>query len=717
MWGAGQFARERVARSCTLAAALTTSLLLAWSSLPSAPSASAASCPPGVARCKFGYVTMSDGAQLRWKVLLPPHGEHFPVALIYDFYCEGSDPTRCSDPDLTLALLKAGYAVVGVNERGTGCSSGVFEIGSQQMQADGAVMVEWAARQAWSTGRVGMYGLSGPADDAYAVGAQRPAGLAALAVYQAIGDLYRDVGYPGGIYNQVFSALFGGYIQPNRSYKNSAQWSADQDDDPQCQLNMAARAIGSVSANVLVTGPQHPYDDAVVQERFLGYDGRRAAAIDVPVLGCQTWQDDQVGSRMTETWRRLDPRWLWVVVGNGFHLQCEQQAGLLVRFFDRFVKGERNRFEAVTPHVQIDHEVMADASLETKPRWSTTSAAWPPATDTTSLHLHSGGLLNEEPPAAREAQDSYAYPRPGASTEEGAVVNSTVGRRDGAAWSLPVDHAGARAFTTPPLAHDAELLGPASANLWLSSTASDTDLQLTVTEVRPDGQEMYVMRGWLRASKRALDVQGSRATRPLQTFQESDVRPLVPGQPTLLRVEVLPFDHVFRAGSRLRLIVDAPTGVTGGWSLQFNPTPATNTILHDSIHDSQLVIGLVRDGRARLPYPPCGPIANQPCRDNQFALPGGRLDLHSERLSRSHACSGQRALKFSLHAPSGRRVVGVKVYVNGKLVRSRRGRRLRSVRFSAGRARALKVRVVATLDDGRRMNTLRRYRACAGGSR
>ena len=60
-------------------------------------------------------------------------------------------------------------------------------------------------------------------------------------------------------------------------------------------------------------------------------------------------------------------------------------------------------------------------------------------------------------------------------------------------------------LTTPPLAEDLELLGPGSVDLWLESTLPDTDLQVSLVEVRPDGQELYVQRGWLRASRRAED--------------------------------------------------------------------------------------------------------------------------------------------------------------------------------------------------------------------
>ena len=65
-------------------------------------------------------------------------------------------------------------------------------------------------------------------------------------------------------------------------------------------------------------------------------------------------------------------------------------------------------------------------------------------------------------------------------------------------------------------------------------------------------------RGWLAASHRKLDVRASTATMPVHTHREADAQPLESGKPTPMRIEVFPFEHVFRAGSRIRLIIDTP---------------------------------------------------------------------------------------------------------------------------------------------------------------
>ena len=74
------------------------------------------------------------------------------------------------------------------------------------------------------------------------------------------------------------------------------------------------------------------------------------------------------------------------------------------------------------------------------------------------------------------------------------------------------------------------IIGSSSADLWIRSDAPDTDIEVTLSEVRPDGQEVYVQSGWLRASHRALDKQASTALHPVQTHLETDAAPLPAGE-------------------------------------------------------------------------------------------------------------------------------------------------------------------------------------------
>ncbi len=599
----------------TLKLAMRRSLLIGLTALVLAFAAG----PAQASVDKWGYIRLADGTQLRYTVTLPAADGRFPVAMVYDGYCEGTGPTLCNDIDMAKKLVGAGYAVLGVSMRGTGCSTGTFDFRSPQEHADGAAAVEWAARQPWSTGRVGMFGDSFPGLSQPGVAALHPRGLAAIAPFQIVDDVYRDVAYPGGISNGEFGAFWGLGDQPAADASGTANGVGQK--DPQCAAHYAGHQARNGPHNIVVAGAQHMWDDRFWQSKAIGAS---AAKIDVPVLNCTTWQDDEVGSRVAYTLLpRIKPSLLWFIGSNGYHAGCEisntQIQDQVVRFFDRFVRGEHNGFKS-TPRVQIWHEahqVTKGSTVDNVPGWVSTFGSWPPKTQPLPVYLRSGGRLANSSPTGAEPGESYLAPAASAGTEEGIVFG-----QNHLLWDKPVPPGGALAWTTPPLEQDLETLGPASADLWLTSTDVDTDLQVTITEVRPDGQETYVARGWLRASQRKLDPTLSTITRPYQTQKLADLQLLTPLSPVLARVEVFPFDHVFRAGSAIRMIVDTPSQ-TGGWNFLFRPTAARNTILHDRDHPSRLVLSTAPGRRAKGPLPACNTLLNQPCRLSAYPTPAG----------------------------------------------------------------------------------------------
>jgi hypothetical protein len=171
----------------------------------------------------------------------------------------------------------------------------------------------------------------------------------------------------------------------------------------------------------------------------------------------------------------------------------------------------------------------------------------------------------------------------------------------------------------------------------MSSTAPGTDLEVMITELHPDGHggwlEQYVQKGWLRASQRKEDTDTrdefhSTPLSPYQTHGSGDVQALVPGTATPMRVEVFPFSQAFRAGTRLRVTVEAPVLAPELWGFAAIPAPAQNTIYTDPAHPSSLALPLT-DVPAGTTFPAeldCTQnnnhyIANQPCREAAGTLP------------------------------------------------------------------------------------------------
>jgi uncharacterized protein len=177
---------------------------------------------------------------------------------------------------------------------------------------------------------------------------------------------------------------------------------------------------------------------------------------------------------------------------------------------------------------------------------------------------------------------------------------------------------GSVAYTTERLANDVVIYGPVSADLWVSSSANDTDLQVTLTDVRPDGNERFVQRGWLRMSARALDPSHSTEHLPIRCDRPECIAALVPQQPALGRVELSKVSYAFRKGSRIRIWIDAPSA-TGENSFDHSSLPARNQIWHDAAHPSRVVFGTLTDVEVPNMASPCGHVLMQPCRPDPLA--------------------------------------------------------------------------------------------------
>ncbi len=576
----------------------------------SATLATAEGAAPAPTVTERGYITVRDGVQLQYTVTHPARKGRYPTLLNFAGYNSGSDVSS-SAPPLAEDLLKEGFAVIGVNVRGSGCSGGAFEVFEPRWAADGYDVVEWVARQRWSDGKVGMFGGSFPGITQLIVAAARPPHLRAIAPLSTLGDVYRDVGFPGGIPNVVFPNAWYG-IQNESAAENVP--TALQSKDSQCAQNWAGSAAQNPPHAVPTIFAEHAYDDAWMRAHA---PGAGLSRITVPALLFSQWQDEQVGGRITGSLGALKPDRTWLVASNGDHAWgiCGPCVELQKRFFRWALKGDQRSWRQVS-HYQIWEEStkllhFPSADPVGDKGWVVTSPTWPPRVQPLAFSLADGGRLVIG--AGRAAgSSSYAYPGPSASRSNPGADNANAPTGDEWETSMPPKGDGL-VFTSDPFDRD-RVLFQASVELWLSSTASDTDLQVTLTEVRPDGQETFIQRGWVRASHRKEDPRRSTLLRPVHTHQEADARPLPQGVPTFLRIEVMPFSHPVRRGSALRLIVDAPTGLTGFWGFNYLRTPALNTIYHDAGHRSRLLVGVLPGTVAHGPLPPCGSLQNQPCR-------------------------------------------------------------------------------------------------------
>jgi predicted acyl esterase len=608
----------------------------------------------------FGYLTTRDGIKLSINVLLPgaPDAGPYPTVIEYSGY----DPSNPYAPEpSTLISAALGYAVVGINIRGTGCSGGAFDFYETLQSTDGYDAIEIVAAQPWVKGnKVGMVGVSYPAISQLFAAQFQPPHLAAIAPLSVIAST-GSVLFPGGILNNGFATDWAQERQQNAEpYPSGQGWirrRIEQDNDQVCLENQNLRLQASDLMQKIRDNPFYTDEVAapVSPETFVGN-------INVPVFLAGGWQDEQTGpyfATMLDKFAGTDKVHFTVVNGNHTEPLIPAIVSRWMEFLSLYVREEipsrppttnviltvilsdafgiENSGIMLEPErytgVSTYAEALAQWEAEPKvrvlfesgaggapgyplPTAEASFDAWPiPSVEPTVWYLDADGKLSTAVPAT-DGADSFLY-----DTSRAQETSFSGGTSD--VWvALPAWHwqplpvGKAAAYVSDPLTETLVMAGSGSIDLWLESTASDTDIQVTLSEVRPDGQESYVQTGWLRASRRQLNEAVSTDLRPVQTHREEDAAPLPAGQLSEVRVELYPFGHVFRAGSRLKIAISAPGGDRPHWKFEALPAvgTVTNTIARGPAAPSRVVLPVVPDVEVPEALPPCPSLRGQPCR-------------------------------------------------------------------------------------------------------
>jgi putative CocE/NonD family hydrolase len=251
--------------------------------------------------------------------------------------------------------------------------------------------------------------------------------------------------------------------------------------------------------------------------------------------------------------------------------------------------------------------------------------AWPiPSAVNTIWNLSGGGSLVAGDPGGESSSTYTADPDALPETfYEGGRSSQIWQAGTEYAWQPLADGTGV-GFVTEPLAADTVLVGQGSVDLWIQSDAADTDMEVTLSEVRPDGTEIFVQSAVQRASQRALNEAASTELTPVHTNAEADVADLPAGEFSLVRIDLFPFAHPFRAGSLIRLTVDAPGNSRPVWAFDTISAGEQVTIAHDADHPSRLVLSVIPGIVVPSPAPrACGALRGQPCRPWVPAVNGG----------------------------------------------------------------------------------------------
>ena len=147
------------------------------------------------------FIALADGTRLAARIWMPADAAKNPVPVILEYLpYRKRDGTHVRDALTHPYFAGHGYACVRVDLRGSGDSDGLMHDEYTQQELDDAVeVIAWLVCQPWSTGRVGMMGISWGGFNALQVAALRPAGLQAIVTLCSTDDRYTDdIHYKGG---------------------------------------------------------------------------------------------------------------------------------------------------------------------------------------------------------------------------------------------------------------------------------------------------------------------------------------------------------------------------------------------------------------------------------------------------------------------------------------------------------------------------------------
>jgi len=266
----------------------------------------------------------------------------------------------------------------------------------------------------------------------------------------------------------------------------------------------------------------------------------------------------------------------------------------MLPFYDHYLKGLDTDY-AMRPNVE--YAVRGSTAMRKSDIWPPKGlryTSWylnaAPSGSVTSLN--DGSLIPSAPAGAPST--SYQYPNPGwVSGVVGFGPTGPPGGFDPARRVLT--------FTSNPLEADIELAGPIKLVLHASSTRTDTDFFIKLSDQFPQSADdrakqlnpafEIVTRGWLRASHRALDSVRSTEMAPYHTH--TDPQPLTPNQVYKFEISLEPMAYLFKAGHRIRLeIVNGDSPISEVlWSHYYRPDKiGADTIHHSAQYPSQLVL-------------------------------------------------------------------------------------------------------------------------------
>ncbi len=625
----------------------------------------------------YGYLTTRDGTTLAIDVHLPDDAGAGPYPTVVEYSGYGyADPAGAENGIQPIANL-LGFAVVDVNMRGTGCSGGAYDYFEPLQSLDGYDVIETVAHQPWVLHhKVGMIGISYGGISQLFVAATDPPDLAAIAPLSVLDNTATTL-YPGGILNTGFALTWAEQrahdaLPASPTGGQAWAYARIRAGDRICKAN---QALHGEAVNLLARVRANAYYVPAVADPLAPITF--VNKIKVPVyLACQ-WTDEQTGGHCPDLAEHFTgTRRKWFTFTNGTHADSLDPA-TLVRWYDflelfvaRRVPHLSPVVEALTPLLYASELGLAgvtlpDDPIEAQPTYAAALAAFErlkpvrilfdngaggsspgapvaafeqsfarfpiPGTQARSWYLAAGGELSDRSPRSG-ATDLFRWDK--AARPPTSFTGNTSGG-PGGLWTATPQYqwrqnppGTALSYLTAPLTGNTVVIGAGALRLWIKASTPSVDLQVTVSEVRPDGKETFVQDGWLRASERKLAAAESTLLEPVLSLRRADAAPLPSGRWSEVTVPLYYEGHVYRAGSRIRIIIAAPNGDQPVWSFAdtYPRGSAIVSVAHAPAMPSRLILPVVPGVAVPTGLPPCPGLRGEPCRTyvplgNETAVP------------------------------------------------------------------------------------------------
>jgi putative CocE/NonD family hydrolase len=466
---------------------------------------------------------------------------------------------------------KHGYAIVRADERGLGQSSGKLDTMSRGTSEAFFDVVEWAAEQPWSSGKVGLLGISYYAGSQWRVAARKPKGLSAIVPWEGMSDYYRDRCRHGGILSNAFikfwwnrQVITNQYGRPGRSARN---WGPDTLEGDLSEEELEANRQDQTKDNQANRFRDEPYYAS--KEYDMG-------DIEVPLLSVGNWGGILLHLRGNiEGYIHAGSKFKYLRLITGRHdlpFYYEEEAEIQRSFLDAFLKGEDRVGWSQEGKVAPVSLVLRKGNVGFN--------------DAEKEKVYPRREENEWPIARTQYKKLFLTPDQGLSWDEPRTDRKKLSYKALGTLKEPE----VLQFSTSPFEAETEITGHVVAHLNVSvspdpsgPTPSDIDLFVTLRHYDASGQEVFytgtagdpvpVTKGWLRVSLRKVDQEHPkhREWLPHRNYTSKDVLPVIQGEIYAVDVEVWPTNVVVDKGGKL--VFEVSSGDTQGSGIFLHDDP------------------------------------------------------------------------------------------------------------------------------------------------